>query len=62
MEKINAESNEREVFYQKSLERIANAAGITDPIQLIARAENNTETYVDILVRVIEELRLSRPA
>ena len=42
-------------FYRKSLERIANEFDITDPIQLIVKAEDDKETYVDILIKIIRE-------
>lgn len=41
-------------FYRKSLERICNVIGIDTPLQLIARAENNEENYVDILCRILK--------
>jgi len=42
--------------YKNTLVRIANVAGIYDPSQLIALAENGEETYADVLVRHIEQL------
>jgi len=42
-------------FYKKALERIANEFGVVDPIQLIMKAENDEENYVDILIKIIRE-------
>ncbi len=42
-------------FYKDSLIRIANIFDITDPLQLIAAAENNEETYVDVLIKIIKK-------
>jgi hypothetical protein len=52
---VIAELNDEVKFYKASMERIANLFGIESPMQLIARAKNNEQTYVDILVEVIEE-------
>jgi hypothetical protein len=42
-------------FYKNALARIAGLFDIDSPLELIVRAENNEETYVDILCRVISE-------
>lgn len=42
-------------FYKKALERIANEIGIFSPLQMMARAENDNETYVDILIKILKE-------
>ena len=39
----------------KAFERIANAHGITTPLELIAMAKDNDENYAEILARWIEE-------
>lgn len=51
----NKKLSESIVFYKTSMERIANKFGIDHPLQLIVRAENNQETYVDILLKVVDE-------
>ena len=45
-----------ERFYRDALKQLAEAAGIVDPIQLIALAENNEENYVDLLAKHIRRL------
>ena len=47
--------NDAQAFYKVSLKRIAAEFGITTPLQLMARAENDSETYADILIKIIRE-------
>lgn len=54
LKRIEAEEKTVE-FYKTGMVKIAEAFGITSIYQLIGRAENNTETYVDILVKIIKE-------
>ncbi len=42
-------------FYQASLTRVAKAFGINSPLQLMARAKDNEQTYVDILIDLVQE-------
>jgi len=44
---------------REAMVKIAELHGIVDPIQLIASAQNNEETYADILIREIEKHHLS---
>ncbi len=52
---IDGSALEDTQFYHDALVRISALFGITDPYQLIGRAKNNEQTYVDILCEVIEE-------
>ena len=48
------QSDQSELQYTRdSLARIANLFGIEDPMQLIALADNNEDTYTDLLIKHI---------
>jgi hypothetical protein len=49
------EMRKTEDFYKQSMTRVAAEFGITSPLQMIARAENNEQTYADILIKIIRE-------
>ena len=44
-------------FHRNALERTAKAAGVTTPLILIGMAENNEQSYADLLVKFVETLR-----
>lgn len=45
---------EKEDFYQESMVRIAKLFGIISPLELVAEAESDNETMMDILIKIIE--------
>jgi len=47
-----AEARHRE--YQEGLEKVARAVGVTTPLELIAEADNNEQSYFDLLVKIIK--------
>lgn len=47
----NKRLREEKKYLLESMRRMANGMGIEDPIQLIAMAKDDEETYTDILVK-----------
>lgn len=56
------ELEDTEEFYKASMVRIAKEFGIDSPLQLIARATDDSQTYVDILLLVIQESKRTTKA
>jgi hypothetical protein len=48
--RLNAEVE----FYRTGMTKVAEAVGVTTPLELIMLAENNEETYVDLLIKWIK--------
>ena len=44
------------IRHEKCFVRIARAVGITTPLELIAMAKNDEETYAEILTRYVESI------
>jgi hypothetical protein len=51
--RLNAEVE----FYRTGMVKVAKAIGVQDPIELIVLAENNEETYVDLLIKWIKQTK-----
>lgn len=57
---IIQDQDKSETFYRDSLQRIAAEFGVTSQLMLTVQAENNEETYVDLLLKIIRQ-RLETP-
>jgi hypothetical protein len=53
---LRADNEKTEAFYKKTFKEISEAIGIDTPLVLIARSTNNTETFADILVKLVKEV------